>query len=112
MTQLHGVTNYVLAFVSVLVATVLTMITVGVESKGHIPIHATTDVSFREGFLAVTNIIFAYRTWTKTLLLLIIKNPFTRVWCRWAELIQKNQHYSRPRCILRLHVRDRGPKNL
>lgn len=38
------------------------MITVGVESKGHIPIEATREVSFREGFLAVTNIIFAYRT--------------------------------------------------
>lgn len=50
-----------LAFSSILVATVLTMITVGVESKGHIPIEATRTVSFREGFLAVTNIIFAYR---------------------------------------------------
>lgn len=38
------------------------MITVGVESKGHIVNEATTQVSFREGFLAVTNIIFAYRT--------------------------------------------------
>ena len=37
------------------------MITAGVESKGHIPIQATTTVGFREGFLAVTNIIFAYR---------------------------------------------------
>jgi hypothetical protein len=44
------------------VATVLTMITVGVESKGPVPNEVTTDVSFREGFLAVTNIIFAYRT--------------------------------------------------
>lgn len=51
------------AFLSVFVATVLTMITVGVESKGHIKNEATTDVSFREGFLAVTNIIFAYRMW-------------------------------------------------
>lgn len=50
------------AFLSVFVATVLTMVTVGVESKGHIKNEATTNVSFREGFLAVTNIIFAYRT--------------------------------------------------
>ncbi|KAJ5632516.1 hypothetical protein N7490_008855 [Penicillium lividum] len=50
----------VVSFLSVFVATVLTMITAGVESKGHIPIQATTDVGFREGFLAVTNIIFAY----------------------------------------------------
>ncbi|CAI7646533.1 hypothetical protein N7527_006604 [Penicillium freii] len=50
----------VISFLSVFVATVLTMITVGVESKGHIKNEATRDVSFREGFLAVTNIIFAY----------------------------------------------------
>ncbi|KAJ5247526.1 hypothetical protein N7468_002509 [Penicillium chermesinum] len=50
----------VISFVSVFVAVMVTMITVGVESKGHIPTHATTNVSFREGFLAVTNIIFAY----------------------------------------------------
>ncbi|KAJ5231150.1 hypothetical protein N7489_011858 [Penicillium chrysogenum] len=50
----------VISFLSVFVATVLTMITVGVESKGHVKNEATTDVSFREGFLAVTNIIFAY----------------------------------------------------
>lgn len=55
-------TDRYLAFLSVFVATVLTMITVGVESKGHIKNEATRDVSFREGFLAVTNIIFAYRT--------------------------------------------------
>lgn len=54
-------TNVYEAFLSVFVATVLTMITVGVESKGHVKNEATTDVSFREGFLAVTNIIFAYR---------------------------------------------------
>lgn len=55
-------TDPYLAFLSVFVATVLTMITVGVESKGHIKNEATTDVSFRDGFLAVTNIVFAYRT--------------------------------------------------
>jgi hypothetical protein len=43
------------------VATVLTMITVGVETKPHVINEVTTEVSFREGFLAVTNIIFAYR---------------------------------------------------
>lgn len=52
------------AFLSVFVATVLTMITVGVETKGHVVNEVTTEVSFREGFLAVTNIIFAYRTLT------------------------------------------------
>lgn len=58
----ENLTDWCLAFLSVFVATVLTMITVGVESKGHIKNEATTDVSFRDGFLAVTNIIFAYRT--------------------------------------------------
>ncbi|KAJ5819629.1 hypothetical protein N7474_005220 [Penicillium riverlandense] len=50
----------VVSFLSVFVATVVTMIAAGVETKGHIPIQATTTVSFREGFLSVTNIIFAY----------------------------------------------------
>lgn len=50
------------AFVSVLVATIITMITAGVEAKEHVVNEVVTDVSFREGFLAVTNIIFAYRT--------------------------------------------------
>ncbi|KAJ5823637.1 hypothetical protein N7447_005977 [Penicillium robsamsonii] len=50
----------VISFLSVFVATVLTMITVGVDTKGHIKNEATREVSFRDGFLAVTNIIFAY----------------------------------------------------
>ncbi|KAJ5871268.1 uncharacterized protein N7529_003621 [Penicillium soppii] len=50
----------VVSFLSVFVATVLTMITVGVETKGHVVNEVTTEVTFREGFLAVTNIIFAY----------------------------------------------------
>ncbi|KAJ5884681.1 hypothetical protein N7495_009191 [Penicillium taxi] len=50
----------VVSFISVFVATMITMIAAGVESKGHIQNQATTNVSFREGFLAVTNIIFAY----------------------------------------------------
>jgi hypothetical protein len=37
------------------------MIVVGVESKAHVVNQVTTEVTFREGFLAVTNIIFAYR---------------------------------------------------
>ncbi|KAJ5624748.1 hypothetical protein N7510_001057 [Penicillium lagena] len=50
----------VVSFLSVFVATVVTMIAAGVETKGHIPLQATTTVGFREGFLSVTNIIFAY----------------------------------------------------
>lgn len=43
-------------------ATIITMVAMGVESKGPIHLQSTTEVSFRDGFLAVTNIIFAYRT--------------------------------------------------
>ena len=49
------------AFLSVFVATVITMIVSGVETKEHVINEVTTEVGFREGFLAVTNIIFAYR---------------------------------------------------
>ena len=42
----------------------VTMVTAGIESKGHVVNSATTEVSFRDGFLAVTNIIFAYRELT------------------------------------------------
>jgi hypothetical protein len=38
------------------------MITAGVEAKEYVVNEVTTEVSFRDGFLAVTNIIFAYRT--------------------------------------------------
>jgi hypothetical protein len=41
------------------------MITAGVEAKEHVVNEVTTEVTFREGFLAVTNIIFAYRTYIK-----------------------------------------------
>ncbi|OQE26872.1 hypothetical protein PENSTE_c005G09219 [Penicillium steckii] len=50
----------VVSFVSVFVATVVTMVAAGVETKTEIVNEATREVSFREGFLAVTNIIFAY----------------------------------------------------
>ncbi|KAJ6131375.1 hypothetical protein N7523_001835 [Penicillium sp. IBT 18751x] len=49
-----------ISFLSVFVAVMVTMVTAGVESKGNVVNHATTEVSFRDGFLAVTNIIFAY----------------------------------------------------
>ena len=50
------------AFSSIFAATVATMISVGVENAGLADVKATTSVSFYEGFLAVTNIIFAYGT--------------------------------------------------
>ncbi|RJE24952.1 hypothetical protein PHISCL_02716 [Aspergillus sclerotialis] len=56
----------VASFTSILVAVIVTMVTVGVESKGDVPNEATTTVSFREGFLSVTNIVFAFRTLNST----------------------------------------------
>ncbi|KAJ5732782.1 hypothetical protein N7493_004263 [Penicillium malachiteum] len=50
----------VISFLSVFIATIITMVSAGVESKGYIPYKATTEVGFREAFLSVTNIIFAY----------------------------------------------------
>jgi hypothetical protein len=50
------------------------MITAGVEAKEHVVNEVTTEVSFREGFLAVTNIIFAYRTFITVSA--IISGPF------------------------------------
>jgi hypothetical protein len=47
--------------VSVFVATIVTMVAAGVETKTQVVNEVTKEVSFREGFLAVTNIIFAYR---------------------------------------------------
>jgi len=68
------------------------MITVGVESKGHVVNQVTTEVSFREGFLAVTNIIFAYR-------MLNIK------WCPLKfDVTRANPASSCPCCLLRFHV--------
>ena len=72
------------------------MITVGVESKGHIPIEATRPVSFREGFLAVTNIIFAYRAFRPP-------NP-AKLRDHWLKI-----SCSRPRCVFWVHLRDRRP---
>lgn len=70
----------------------VTMVTAGVESKGHVANLATTDVSFRDGFLAVTNIIFAYRKFTPYCNRIMLQ--------RWIELI----NCSRPYCLLWLHV--------
>lgn len=56
-------------------ATVMTMIVSGVETKGHVINHVTTEVGFREGFLAVTNIIFAYRMSTLSSFIVYVTNP-------------------------------------
>jgi hypothetical protein len=38
------------------------MIAIGVQAPDHVHVDATTEVSFQDAFLAVTNIIFAYST--------------------------------------------------
>ncbi|PLB44159.1 putative amino acid transporter [Aspergillus steynii IBT 23096] len=46
--------------VSIVVATVVTMIAIGVQAPDDVQNDITTKVSFNDGFLAVTNIVFAY----------------------------------------------------
>ncbi|PKX90008.1 putative amino acid transporter [Aspergillus novofumigatus IBT 16806] len=46
--------------ISIVTATVVTMIAIGVQAPDHVHVDATTEVSFQDAFLAVTNIIFAY----------------------------------------------------
>lgn len=96
-----------LAFVSVFVATVVTMVAAGVETKTEIVNEATREVSFREGFLAVTNIIFAYRK------LFIIDARYSRVIILKPKSPRKliAKYYSCSRGILRLHVGNRRPSH-
>ncbi|KAK1145250.1 hypothetical protein N8T08_004403 [Aspergillus melleus] len=46
--------------ISILVATIVTMISIGVQAPDDVRNDITTKVSFNEAFLAVTNIVFAY----------------------------------------------------
>ncbi|PYI02425.1 hypothetical protein BO78DRAFT_454089 [Aspergillus sclerotiicarbonarius CBS 121057] len=48
------------SFLSIVAATVATMIAVGVEYKGSIPLAVTTHLSLNKEFLAVSNLFFAY----------------------------------------------------
>ncbi|ODM21304.1 hypothetical protein SI65_04357 [Aspergillus cristatus] len=48
------------SFISIFIATVVLMASVGVEAKGPIQNDVARDESFYKAFLAVTNIIFAY----------------------------------------------------
>jgi hypothetical protein len=52
--------HFCVAFLSIVAATMATMIAVGVEYKGHIPLAVTTHLGFNEEFLAVSNLFFAY----------------------------------------------------
>lgn len=48
------------SFISIIAALLVTMIGVGVEKPGSQEVQATVNTSLYKGFLAVTNIIFAY----------------------------------------------------
>lgn len=48
--------------ISIITATIVTMISIGVQAPPDVQVDATRDVSFQDAFLAVTNIIFAYIT--------------------------------------------------
>lgn len=48
------------AFASIIAALLITMIAIAVQHPGNGKIDATTTVSVPKGFLAVTNIVFAY----------------------------------------------------
>ncbi|KAJ5462170.1 hypothetical protein N7530_010375 [Penicillium desertorum] len=50
----------VASFASILAATVVTMVAIGVQATGPDLTEATIEVSFQKAFLAVTNIVFAY----------------------------------------------------
>ena len=56
-----------IAFISIFTATVVLMVSVGVEAKGPIQNDVARKHSFYKAFLAVTNIIFAY---SKSILLI------------------------------------------
>ena len=58
---LHKVSYLSIAsFISILSAVMITMIGVGIERRGNEKVDATVHATFYKGFLAVTNIIFAY----------------------------------------------------
>ncbi|KAF7592255.1 hypothetical protein BBP40_000457 [Aspergillus hancockii] len=48
--------------ISIITATIVTMISIGVQAPPDVQVDATRDVTFQDAFLAVTNIIFAYIT--------------------------------------------------
>lgn len=87
----------IVSFISIFAAVMVTMIGVDVERPGNGRVDATVKTSFYEGFGAVTNIIFAY---AGTLLLFQLIYP-----CPTKEP-------SRPRRVLRIHVRTTPSRNL
>jgi hypothetical protein len=54
------------AFASILAALLITMIAIAIQRPGDGKVDATTTVSLSKGFLAVTNIVFAYGEYETT----------------------------------------------
>lgn len=54
------------AFASILAALLITMIAIAIQRPGDGKVDATTTVSLSKGFLAVTNIVFAYGEYEPT----------------------------------------------
>lgn len=48
------------AFASIMITTLVTMISIGVQSEDPVEYHAFRQISFYEGFLAFTNIMFGF----------------------------------------------------
>lgn len=81
-----------IAFTSIVVATVATMIAVGVQDDYHGERFATREVSFDDAFLAVTDIVFAYSEIPRDS---IAGSTLTRISCT--------------RRLLRIHVGNEEP---
>ncbi|KAE8382015.1 transmembrane amino acid transporter protein-domain-containing protein [Aspergillus bertholletiae] len=52
----------IVSCVSIITATIVTMISIGVQAPPDVQVDATREVTFQDAFLAVCNIIFAYIT--------------------------------------------------
>ena len=79
------------AFASIFATTIITMISIAVQSTGNVQVEAVRDVSFYEGFLAFTNIMFGFSKLdnaSPTLTLNLPANPSPSCSCYllWAHL--------------------------
>jgi hypothetical protein len=50
----------IISAISILVATIVTMVAIGVQAPDNVQNDIVTTPTFQEGFLAVTNIVFAF----------------------------------------------------
>lgn len=54
------VSDFLSAFASIIITTIVTMVSVGVQSQDPVEYHAFRQISFYEGFLAFANIMFGF----------------------------------------------------